>query len=125
MAARVLEAAAGHGYSPEAAILIQPALAAYWAFGFPTRLTAADAPRTRILTVNGTDSPVGGMIPGALDIETSGCGHCTNQSLAWFVMWAATSGGDDQLTHDAAASFGIDARVYELPSAVPLPLPPY
>jgi RHS repeat-associated protein len=103
VAERILEDAPSRGYSPETAILIQPAdvLGGGSTFGFGTSLRATSLPDTRIITINDPDSAVKGMVSGAINIWTTGdCGsmwsHCSDSQVAPVVMRAA------QLSPDVA-----------------------
>jgi RHS repeat-associated protein len=96
VAARILEDAPSRGYSPETAILLQPAFHVKGLLGFGTTLRATDLPNTTIITVNDSDPWVHGTVTGAIDITNSGnCGgrwnHCTEQQLAPFVTWVAAA----------------------------------
>ena len=119
------------GGAPGTAILIQPALRfaeplLNGLLGSSPGLDAAEVGSTRIVTVNGTDSPISGKIMGALNVESGGCGHCMNPDVARFVIFAAgqplgTSG--DQYINAAARVGGVDASDYLPPIAVPFTSP--
>jgi hypothetical protein len=122
---RILEDAAGRGYHPEMAILIQALHNA-----FATHLTARDVPTTRILTVNDPRSIAkGGVIPGAFNVLTTECTdalhHCTQPTVAEFALRTAsqpmTPTGDLYLQR-GAAFYGLTVSFTPFqPIAAPLP----
>jgi hypothetical protein len=95
---RLLQNSAQHGYTPTAAILIQPfhhfdPHGRGSADGFDNHLRADDHPGTRILTINDPRSAIGGLIGGALNFNVEECGgglhHCRHEGTAAFGIFAA------------------------------------